>query len=83
MTEEPSPFEDEGFAEIEDSMWGIEEEMMLLRRATTLGGFRKYNHVRWRASAECVGGPIGGSNGVVKVKSVTRMRRRKPKTVPE
>ena len=81
-TEEPPPFEDEGFAEIEDSMWGIEEEMSLWR-ASTPSGIRKYNHVRWKGSAECVGGPVMGINGVVKVRNVTRMRRRKVKSVPE
>jgi hypothetical protein len=80
--EEPPPFEDEGFAEIEDSMWGLEEEMSLWR-ASTPSGIRKYNHVRWRTSAECVGGPVMGINGVMKVRNVTRMRRRKVKSVPE
>lgn len=81
-TEEATPFEDEGFAEIEDSMWGMEEEMSL-RRASTPSGIRKFNNVRWRSSAECVGGPIVGVNGLVKVRNVTRMRRRKVKSIPE
>ena len=70
--------EDEGFAEIEEDMWGIEEEMTL-RRASTPSGIRKYNQVRWRASADCV----GQGSGRLKVKSVPRMRRRKVKRVPE
>jgi hypothetical protein len=81
-TEEPPPFEDEGFAEIDDSMWAIEEEMSL-RRASTPSAIRKYNHARWRASAECVGGPVMWVNGAMKVRNVTRMRRRKVKSVPE
>lgn len=82
-TEEPPPFEDEGFAEIDDSVWGIEEEMSL-RRASTPSGIRKYNHARWwRSSAECVNSPVMGTNGVMKVRNVTRMRRRKVKSVPE
>jgi hypothetical protein len=81
-TQEPPPFEDEGFAEIEDSMWGIEEEMSL-RIAGTPSGIRKYNHARWRASVECVGGPVMGINGTMKVRNVPRMRKRKVKGVPE
>jgi hypothetical protein len=81
-TEESPSFEDEGFAEIDDPMWAIEEEMSLWR-ASTPSGIRKYNHVRCRASAECVGGPVMGTNGVMKVRNVTRMRRRKVKSVPE
>jgi len=82
-TEEPTPFEDEGFAEIDDSVWGIEEEM-LLRSASTPSGIRKYNYARWwRSSAECVSSPVMGTSGVTKVRSVTRMRKRKMKSVPE
>jgi hypothetical protein len=81
--QEPAPFEDEGFAEIDDAMWGIEEEMSL-RRASTPSGIRKYINVKWRSSAEVgAAGPVVGSNGRMKVRNVPRMRRRKVKSVPE
>jgi hypothetical protein len=74
------PDEDEGFSEIADEDWGIEEEMTL-RRASTPSGIRKYGVMRWRGSAECVAAV--NAAGRTKVKSVPRMRRRKPKSVPE
>jgi hypothetical protein len=75
-----NPDEDEGFSEIADEDWGIEEEMTL-RRASTPSGIRKYGMIRWRGSADCVAAV--NAAGKVKVKSVPRMRRRKPKSVPE
>jgi hypothetical protein len=72
--------EDEGFSEIADEDWGIEEEMTL-RRASTPSGIRKYGGMRWRASAECVAAI--NAAGRPKVRSMPRMRRRKPKSVPE
>jgi hypothetical protein len=75
-----SPDEDEGFSEIADEDWGIEEEMTL-RRASTPSGIRKYGMIRWRGSADCVAAV--NAAGKMKVKSVPRMRRRKPKSVPE
>lgn len=74
------PDEDEGFSEIADEDWGIEEEMTL-RRASTPSGIRKYGVMRWRGSAECVAAV--NAAGRTKVRSVPRMRRRKPKSVPE
>lgn len=72
--------EDEGFSEIADEDWGLEEEMTL-RRASTPSGIRKYGGMRWRASAECVAAI--NAAGRPKVRSMPRMRRRKPKSVPE
>jgi hypothetical protein len=72
--------EDEGFSEIADEDWGPEEEMTL-RRASTPSGIRKYGLIRWRGSAEIVA-PVNTA-GRMKVRSVPRMRRRKPKSVPE
>jgi hypothetical protein len=74
------PDEDEGFSEIADEDWGVEEEMSL-RRASTPSGIRKYGVIRWRGSAECVAAV--NSAGRTKIRSVPRMRRRKPKSVPE
>lgn len=74
------PDEDEGFSEIADEDWGIEEEMTL-RRASTPSGIRKYGVMRWRGSAECVAAV--NAAGQRKVRSVPRMRRRKPKSVPQ
>ncbi|KAH8818203.1 hypothetical protein F5882DRAFT_388511 [Hyaloscypha sp. PMI_1271] len=74
------PDEDEGFSEIADEDWGIEEEMTL-RRASTPSGIRKYGVMRWRGSAECVAAI--NAAGRTNVRSVPRMRRRKPKSVPE
>jgi len=69
--------EDEGFAEMED-------DEMTLRRASTPSGIRKWNVVRFRASGECLGGSWASAEmGRRKVRCVPRMRRRKPKTVPE
>jgi len=72
--------EDEGFSEIADEDWGLEEEMTL-RRASTPSGIRKHGIIRWRGSAECVSAV--NAAGRTKVRSVPRMRRRKPKSVPE
>jgi hypothetical protein len=73
--------EDEGFSEIADEDWGLEEEMTL-RRASTPSGIRKYGLIRWRGSADCVA-PVN-SAGRTKIRSMPRMRRRpKPKSVPE
>ena len=72
---------DEGFAEIEEDVWGLEEGMSL-RRASTPYGIRKCYMVRWRASADCVQGVQSGS-GRLKVRSKPRMRRRKVTRVPE
>lgn len=73
--------EDEGFSEIADEDWGLEEEMTL-RRAGTPSGIRKYGLIRWRGSAELVA-PVN-SAGRTKIRSAPRMRRRpKPKSVPE
>jgi hypothetical protein len=74
------PDEDEGFSEIADEDWGIEEEMTL-RRASTPSGIRKYGVMRWRGSAESVAAV--NAAGRTNVRSVPRMRRRKPKSVPE
>jgi hypothetical protein len=74
------PDEDEGFSEIADEDWGVEEEMSL-RRASTPSGIRKYGVIRWRGSAECVAAV--NAAGRNKIRSVPRMRRRKPKSVPE
>ncbi|KAG4440057.1 hypothetical protein IFR05_004450 [Cadophora sp. M221] len=89
---EISPDEDEGFSEMDDpfGLLAFEEEMSL-RRASAPSGIRKYNVVRWRKSAECVGGGSGNGNGNggltavarTKVRSMPRMRRRKVETVVE
>ncbi len=85
-TTEPEPqpnnfLEDEGFSEIADEDWGLEEEMTL-RRASTPSGIRKYGLIRWRGSADCVA-PVN-SAGKSKIRSVPRMRRRpKPNSVSE
>jgi hypothetical protein len=72
--------DDEGFSEIADEDWGVEEEMTL-RRASTPSGIRKHGIIRWRGSADCVAAVDAA--GRTKVRSVPRMRRRKPRTVPE
>jgi hypothetical protein len=72
--------EDEGFSEIADEDWGLEEEMTL-RRASTPSGIRKYGIIRWRGSAECVSAV--NAAGRTKVRSMPKMRRRKPKSVTE
>lgn len=69
--------EDEGFSEIADEDWGVEEEMTL-RRASTPSRIGKF---RYRGSADCVSSI--NSAGRMKVRSVPRMRRRKPRPVPE
>ncbi|KAL2071191.1 hypothetical protein VTL71DRAFT_12426 [Oculimacula yallundae] len=80
-----SPDEDEGFAEMDDpyGLLAFEEEVTL-RMASAPSGIRKYNVVRWRKSAECMG-TSGASVPVarMKVRSMPRMRRRKPETVVE
>jgi len=81
-----SPDEDEGFSEMDDpyGLLAFEEEMSL-RRASAPSGIRKYNVVRWRKSAECVGNGNGSLTAVgrMKVRSMPRMRRRKVETVAE
>ncbi|KAF8848486.1 hypothetical protein BDZ45DRAFT_269701 [Acephala macrosclerotiorum] len=69
----PGLHEDEGFAEMEDSV----EDEFSLRRASTPSGIRKlgYNAMRYRTSGECVRGP--------KVRCVPRMRKRKPRPIAE
>jgi hypothetical protein len=70
---------DEGFCD--DESFGVDEDMELsLRRASTPGGIRKYNGIRYGRSADyvCIGGKL-------KVRSLPRMRKRKTQVsrVPE
>lgn len=78
----PDDNEDEGFAEMEDpfGLLAFEDEMSL-RRASAPSGIRKYNVVRWRKSAECIGS--GKTLARMKIRSVPRMRRRKVDTAVE
>lgn len=75
-----SAMEDEGFSEISDEDWGIEEEMTL-RRASTPNGIRKFGMIRYRVSSDGAGDVNGYAR--TKVRSLPRMRRRKPTSVPE
>jgi len=75
--------EDEGFGDFEDPAIIMKEDLSL-RRASTPSGIRKYGALKYRASAECVGGnAVIGPNGRKKVRCLPRMRKRKVVRVPE
>jgi hypothetical protein len=73
ISPDPDP-EDEGFAEMEEQIAAIKEEVSL-RRACTPSGIRKNNGLRYRGSIE---GMASSQiiNGRLKVRSLPRMRRR-------
>ncbi|RDL38996.1 uncharacterized protein BP5553_03336 [Venustampulla echinocandica] len=81
------PDDDEGFDEMDDPHQFLRQASLILRevslrRAGTPSGVQKHNGLRYRASAECLGGNGPGltPNGRVKVRCLPRMRKRP--TVP-
>lgn len=86
------PDDDEGFGEMDEDPYvpdfdrealeiGGKDDEMTLRRASTPSGIRKYTVIKYRKSAD-VGSAVT-PNGRPKVRCLPRMRKRKPRSVPE
>jgi hypothetical protein len=68
--------EDEGFAEMEEQIAAMKEEVSLKRRAYIPSGIRKHNGLGYRKSIEGINNCSQLVNGKLKVRSLPRMRKR-------
>jgi hypothetical protein len=75
ISPDPEP-EDEGFAEMEEQIAAMKEEVSSRRRAYIPSGIRKHNALGYRKSIEAMNSYSQIVNGKLKVRSLPRMRKR-------
>jgi hypothetical protein len=73
ISPDPNPEDDEGFAEMEEQVTALKEELSL--RRCTPSGIRKHNGLKYRGSIEGMNSQLI-VNGKLKVRSMPRMRKR-------
>ncbi|EPE27281.1 hypothetical protein GLAREA_03196 [Glarea lozoyensis ATCC 20868] len=73
ISPDPNPEDDEGFAEMEEQITALKEELSL--RRCTPSGIRKHSGLKYRGSIEGMNSQLV-VNGKLKVRSMPRMRKR-------